>query len=89
MNDIATTQRAGSAKVQGDLWNARARDYAEILEGFFRPLYESGLARPEVSQAESMLDIGCGPGLRGEGLFAEDPGRRRGRCYTDLHRDCP
>ena len=66
MNDIATTQRAGSAKVQGDLWNARARDYAEILEGFFRPLYESVLARSEVSQAKSVLDIGCVPDSRRE-----------------------
>jgi len=80
MNDIATTQRAGSAKVQGDLWNARARDYAEILEGFFRPLYESVLARPEVSQAKSVLDIGCGPGLAA---------RVENRCHTGLHRDCP
>jgi SAM-dependent methyltransferase len=73
MNDIATTQRAGSAKVQGDLWYARARDYAEILESFFRPLYESVLARSEVSQAKSLLDIGCGPGLAARVLSQKIP----------------
>ena len=34
MSDIATAPRAGTAQIQGDLWSARARDYAEIMEGF-------------------------------------------------------
>jgi ubiquinone/menaquinone biosynthesis C-methylase UbiE len=63
MSDIATAPRAGTAQIQGDLWSARARDYAEIMEGFFRPLYESALARPELAKANSSLDVGCGPGL--------------------------
>ena len=49
MSDIATAPRAGTAQIQGDLWSARARDYAEIMEGFFRPLYESALGRPELA----------------------------------------
>ncbi len=63
MNDLATAPRTGSAQMQGTLWNARARDYAEVMEGFFRPLYESALSRPELANASSCLDIGCGPGL--------------------------
>jgi SAM-dependent methyltransferase len=63
MADIADTQRAGSAQVQGDLWSVRARDYAELQEGHFRPLYESVLRRPELSKSKVSLDIGCGPGL--------------------------
>jgi SAM-dependent methyltransferase len=63
MNDLATAPRTGSAQMQGTLWNARARDYAEVMEGFFRPLYESALSRPELATASSCLDIGCGPGL--------------------------
>jgi ubiquinone/menaquinone biosynthesis C-methylase UbiE len=63
MSDIATAPRVGTAQIQGDLWSARARDYAEIMEGFFRPLYESALGRPELAKASSSLDVGCGPGL--------------------------
>jgi len=64
MSEAATATRvAGTAQMQGDLWSVRARDYAELLEGRFRPLYESVLRRPELGQARSSLDIGCGPGL--------------------------
>jgi ubiquinone/menaquinone biosynthesis C-methylase UbiE len=49
--------------MQGDLWSVRARDYAELQEGYFRPLYESVLQRPELATARSSLDVGCGPGL--------------------------
>jgi SAM-dependent methyltransferase len=64
MNEIATPARTiGSAPVQGDLWSARARDYAEFQEGHFRPLYESVLRRPELAMSRSSLDVGCGPGL--------------------------
>jgi SAM-dependent methyltransferase len=70
MNDVVTTPRAsGSAQLQGDLWSARARDYAELQEGHFRPLYESVLRRPELAKSRSSLDVGCGPGLAVQ-LFA-------------------
>jgi SAM-dependent methyltransferase len=60
---IAKTTSAGSASMQGQLWGTRARDYAEVQEPTFLPLYESVLTRPEVANAASILDIGCGPGL--------------------------
>ncbi|HAO42137.1 MULTISPECIES: class I SAM-dependent methyltransferase [unclassified Afipia] len=60
---VTITAPAGSASVQGDLWGARARDYAEVQEPTFLPLYESVLARPEVAKAGSILDVGCGAGL--------------------------
>jgi SAM-dependent methyltransferase len=63
MNETATTSRPGSAQMQGDLWSVRARDYAELQEPHFRPLYESVLQRSEVADARSSLDVGCGPGL--------------------------
>jgi trans-aconitate methyltransferase len=63
MSDIATSACIGSAQMQGDLWSTRARDYAEIMEGFFRPLYESALGRPELAKTSSSLGVGCGPGL--------------------------
>jgi len=69
MNTTATSPRTGSAQVQGDLWSARARDFAELLEGHFRPLYESVLGRPEFASASSCLDVGCGAGLAAQ-VFA-------------------
>ena len=54
---------AGSAQMQGDLWNARARDYAELQERFFVPLYKSVQRRPELAKSRSSLDVGCGAGL--------------------------
>jgi SAM-dependent methyltransferase len=63
MMNLAATTPAGSASVQGQLWGARARDYAEVQEPTFLPLYENVLGRPEVTNATSVLDVGCGPGL--------------------------
>jgi SAM-dependent methyltransferase len=64
MNETTTPAGVpGSGQMQGDLWSARARDYAEFQEGYFRPLYESVLQRPELAKARSSLDVGCGPGL--------------------------
>ena len=70
MTQTATATASGSAKVQGDLWSARARDFADVMEPLFSPLYESALARPELAQARSSLDIGCGAGLATQ-IFAE------------------
>ena len=66
------TRRTDRPRV-GATWTRRGQDYAEILEGFFRPLYESVLARSEVSQAKSVLDIGCGPGLAARFLSQKIP----------------
>ena len=34
MTDVATAPRTGTAQIQGELWSARSRDYAETMEGF-------------------------------------------------------
>ncbi|MFZ2069624.1 MAG: class I SAM-dependent methyltransferase [Xanthobacteraceae bacterium] len=70
MNDSVTATRQGSAPMQGDLWSTRARDYAELQEIQFLPLYESVLQRPEVAAAGASLDVGCGPGLAAQ-VFAQ------------------
>lgn len=70
MNVMATSPQGGSAQMQGDLWSARATDFAELLEGHFRPLYESVVGRPELASANSSLDVGCGAGLAAQ-VFAE------------------
>jgi SAM-dependent methyltransferase len=53
----------GTAQVQGSLWGARARDFAEILEGFALPLYEAVFDAAGVEAGTKLLDVGCGPGL--------------------------
>jgi SAM-dependent methyltransferase len=65
---VAMAQESGSARAQGDLWSARARDYAEIQEPTFRPLYECVRDHPELQNATSVLDVGCGPGLGAQTL---------------------
>jgi SAM-dependent methyltransferase len=73
----ANTAPVGSASAQGDLWGVRARDYAEVQEPTFLPLYESVLARPEITNASSILDVGCGPGLAAQ-VFSRRIGRVAG-----------
>jgi SAM-dependent methyltransferase len=53
----------GTAQVQGTLWGARTRDFAEILEPFGRPLYEAVFDAAGVEAGTNLLDVGCGPGL--------------------------
>src|SRR5262249_50327539 len=50
------------ATVQGDLWNARARDWAELQEGLVEPLFKAVLDEAKVVKATRLLDAGCGAG---------------------------
>ena len=92
MNEIATPPgAAGSAPMQGDLWSARARDYAKLQEGHFRPLYESVQRRPELAKSRSILDVGCGPGLAAQVLRADNCQRCRAstrpEAFIDIARE--
>jgi SAM-dependent methyltransferase len=53
----------GTAAVQGELWGARARDYADLAEGMFRPAFEAALTATGVGPGTRLLDVGCGTGL--------------------------
>jgi SAM-dependent methyltransferase len=53
----------GSSNMQGELWSARAREWAELQEGSFRPLYEAALTAAGVRAGSAVLDVGCGAGL--------------------------
>lgn len=56
---------AGTAEIQGDLWGERARDWAEVLEGWNGwgvPLYRHILDRVPVGNGTRVLDLGCGAG---------------------------
>lgn len=68
MTQVATPTATGSARLQGELWSARARDYAEIQEPMFLPLYQDLLGRPELAKAGTLLDVGCGPGLAAQAM---------------------
>jgi SAM-dependent methyltransferase len=63
------TRTTGSAQIQAELWGARPRDWADIQEPLFCPLYDAVLARPELAGARTSLDVGCGAGLAVQ-LFA-------------------
>ena len=52
----------GSAPVQGDLWGARAADWAEH-ELQYRPMYEEALDALRVAPGSRLLDLGCGAGV--------------------------
>lgn len=60
MDDALKPRTAG---VNGPLWGARARDWADIQEGIIRPAYDAVLDRAEVGPGTAYLDIGCGSGM--------------------------
>lgn len=53
----------GSAQIQGELWGARAREWADLQEVSFRPLYDAALDAARVGAGSVVLDVGCGAGL--------------------------
>lgn len=53
----------GSAAVQGDLWSARAQDWADVQEQVQRPLYTAILQEMMQGSHVDLLDVGCGSGL--------------------------
>jgi SAM-dependent methyltransferase len=58
-------QLGGSAATQSDLWGERARDWAEVMEGWNGwgiPLYRQVLERLNVGAGTDLLDVGCGAG---------------------------
>jgi SAM-dependent methyltransferase len=60
----------GTAQVQGELWSAQARNWANSLERWHAPLYKSVFDRAGVSRGTHLLDVGCGAGLAAQ-LAAE------------------
>jgi SAM-dependent methyltransferase len=60
---MTTTQAAqGSAAVQGELWGARARDYADLQEPQLLPLFVDAIRRTGIRPGSAVIDVGCGPG---------------------------
>ncbi|HEY1545459.1 MAG TPA: class I SAM-dependent methyltransferase [Xanthobacteraceae bacterium] len=53
----------GSAQIQGDLWGTRAREWADLQEASFRPVYEAVFDATGLGHDSALLDVGCGAGL--------------------------
>jgi SAM-dependent methyltransferase len=53
----------GSATIQGQLWGARAEDWAAYVEQMGLPLYAAVLDAARVTRGTRVLDAGCGAGL--------------------------
>ncbi len=53
----------GTASVQGQIWGARAKDWADVQENVAVPLFEIVLQEAAVGKNTSVLDIGCGAGI--------------------------
>lgn len=52
-----------TAETPGVLWRSAPKDYAEIAEGMFLPLYERVFTETGIATGTIVLDVGCGPGL--------------------------
>jgi SAM-dependent methyltransferase len=60
---MAATLKPTTSDVNGRLWSAGARDWADIQEGVVRKLYETVLDRLRIGAGAHYLDAGCGSGL--------------------------
>ncbi|MBC8413197.1 MAG: class I SAM-dependent methyltransferase [Nitrospira sp.] len=52
----------GSSSIQGELWGARAKDWAELQEPMGKPLWEDMLSVSAIEKGSKFLDAGCGSG---------------------------
>jgi SAM-dependent methyltransferase len=52
----------GTAATQGELWGARARDWAEINEPAWREVFAVAMDKAGAAPGKRLLDIGCGAG---------------------------
>src|SRR5438270_7229400 len=68
----------GNAEVQGPLWGAAARDWAEIAEPGQIPFYDAAHDAIALTSGTRLLDVGCGAGLALQLAF------RRGASITGI-----
>lgn len=60
---MGKTLAKGTAEVNGPLWGARARDWAEVQEGQFAAAFHAVLAHANVGPGTRHFDAGCGAGM--------------------------
>jgi 2-polyprenyl-3-methyl-5-hydroxy-6-metoxy-1,4-benzoquinol methylase len=73
----------GSSAVQGELWGARAGDWAEVQEPAQSELYPPILDAAGVGAGTMLLDVGCGSGV------AAGTARRRGAVVSGIDAALP
>lgn len=64
----------GSASIQGELWGARAPDWAEINEPAWRQVFLTAMDKAGAAPGKRLLDVGCGAG--GALVVAREMGAR-------------
>jgi SAM-dependent methyltransferase len=67
---MPTEEKPKTGKLNGRLWGARARDWAELQEPMTRRVYDAVFERIGVNAETNYLDVGCGSGLAAQ-LAAE------------------
>lgn len=60
---MAADQKPKTGEINGRLWGASARNWADIQEGMCRPVYEAVFNRTGVKAGTVYLDAGCGAGM--------------------------
>ena len=55
--------KAHTSEVNGKLWGARARDWADVQEATARPAFAAVIERAGVGPDTDYLDVGCGSGM--------------------------
>jgi SAM-dependent methyltransferase len=70
-------EKPKTSTVNGRLWGARARVWADVQEGQVRPVYEAVLQRAGVQAGTAYLDVGCGTGMAAQ-IAAERDARVTG-----------
>jgi SAM-dependent methyltransferase len=58
----ASAAVTGTAAIQGELWGARARDWAEINEPAWHAVFATAMEKAGAKPGRTVLDIGCGAG---------------------------
>jgi SAM-dependent methyltransferase len=52
----------GTAQIQGELWGAKAKDWAELQEPAWQHIFQAAMAHAGVGLGIRLLDVGCGAG---------------------------
>lgn len=79
-----------TSEMNGQLWGASARDWADIAEGQFSAGYDAVLARANVGAGTRLLDAGCGSGMAAaiaHGLGATITGLDASSALLDIARE--
>ena len=66
---MSTEQKPRTAEINSRLWGARARDWADIQERNFRPVYQTVFDRVGLCSGAAYLDAGCGAGTAAQIAF--------------------